>query len=215
SDQKFTYDTLIGTTLVMDRNTLATATFMMGASLGYLSDPYKHISRLNVDGTPSGSVQFERRPDERRYKSLHLRTLHSRTSKGAQGDVVDIAYRWYVDDWSIQSHTLDARYRHDLEGKNSRKNKEYLQGHLRGYYQTAADFYYYGLPVLQPDPPFASADYRLAKLGTVTAGILWGQELIKDLTLTLRGEYLYQWYMETQLSPLGAVLTQAGLYYQF
>ncbi len=213
ADQKLMTDWLFGISRVINRNTLGSMTYMGGFSSGYLTDPYKVVSRLNVDGTPSGSEQFENRPQERDYSSVHFRIIHYRTEKKYKGDVIDISYRYYQDSWDISSHTVDSRYRHDI--KAGRKHHEFWQGHVRLYRQSAADFYTYGLPVLGTDPAFASADYRLATMATATLGLLYGRDFMKDVKVTVRGEYLRQWYMNGKLTPLNAFNVQASLYYAF
>ncbi|MDH5300213.1 MAG: DUF3570 domain-containing protein [Gammaproteobacteria bacterium] len=212
SDQKFMMDWLLGFSSVINRNTLGSMTYMGGFSAGYMNDPYKVISRLNVDGSPSGSEQFEKRPDERNYNSLHWRAVHQRKESQYAGDVVDLSYRFYWDDWEMDSHTLEGRYRHDVKNGS---DGEYWQGHARLYRQSAASFYHYGLPVLSPDPGFASADYRLATAVTSTLGLLYGRKIFKDIDMTVRGEYLRQWYMSGDITPLNAIAVQGSLYYRF
>lgn len=212
SDQKLMMDWLLGVARVINRYTLMSLTYMRGFSSGYLNDPYKRVSRLNVDGTPSGSEQFEKRPEERDYNSVHFGVIHQRKDEKYSGDVIDAGYRYYWDDWDITSHTLDVRYRHDVK---KGKNREYWQGHARLYRQSAASFYTYGLPVLGVDPEFASADYRLSTMATATMGLLYGRNIFKDVKITVRGEYLRQWYLSSKLESLNAFSVQGSLYYNF
>ncbi|MDH5378696.1 MAG: DUF3570 domain-containing protein, partial [Gammaproteobacteria bacterium] len=60
-----------------------------------------------------------------------------------------------------------------------------------------------------------SADYRLSSLATATVGIGWGQKYFKDLQVNVRGEFMYQWYIASELNALQAVSVQGSLYYQF
>jgi len=212
SNDKVMVDGMFGVTQVMNRHSLLTATYMKGFSAGYLNDPYKRVSRLNLDGSPSGSEQFENRPDWRDYNSMHLRLLHQRKDKKYNGDVVDASYRYYWDDWRVTSHTFEGRYRQDYK---KTKDKEYWQAHVRLYRQSAASFYTYGLPVSGTDPEYASADYRLATLATATLGLLYGREVLKNVSVTVRGEFLHQWYLGSPLEDLNALSVQGSLYYRF
>ena len=87
---------------------------------------------------------------------------------------MDTSYRFMSDDWGINSHTIDLKYRKTLP------NRKYLQPHFRLYQQGAADFY---TPFLvSGDEPQsgdtssdASADYRLGEFTGYTIGLEYGQ----------------------------------------
>ena len=51
-----------------------------------------------------------------------------------------------TDDWKIDSHTVELRYRWDLGSFD-------LQPHVRYYMQSAADFYHGALFAGDPDAP--------------------------------------------------------------
>ena len=70
-------------------------------------------------------------------------------------DVLYATYRYYWDDWNVQSHTIDFKYRNELGGES------FWQPHLRYYTQTAAKFFTLGLINGAPLPDFASSDQRL------------------------------------------------------
>ena len=73
-----------------------------------------------------------------------------------------------TDDWGIDSHTLDVRYRWPL-GERS-----YLEPHFRYYTQSHADFYRTSLANGSPLPLNASADYRLGEFDAITFGVKYG-----------------------------------------
>jgi len=217
-DQKLVLDYLLGVTRVLNRRALATLTYMRGLAGGYLTDPYKIFSILKSDGvTPDGATHFENRPESRSTSSVHLRVLRNRSDKKRRGDVIDSNYRYFWDDWGIISHTAELRYRMAVKNKKGKlsPNDEHYTGHLRLYRQSAADFYTYGIPVGQVIPDFVSSDYRLANMATATLGLGWGRDIYKDVKIKLRGEYLYQWYLNSELNPLSALSAQASLYYDF
>jgi len=142
-------------------------------SSGYLSDPYKALSVVDgvsgdaialppADG-PSHLNYYELRPDNRAKHSLYTQAKYY-----MDGKVLDASYRYMTDDWEIDSHTIDLRYRWPLNNGN------YLEPHLRFYIQTAAEFYQLSLVDGEPLPEYASSDYRLGDFDAITAGLKYG-----------------------------------------
>ncbi|MDC4227847.1 MAG: DUF3570 domain-containing protein [Candidatus Manganitrophus sp.] len=121
--------------------------------------------------------------------------------------MVHIAYRYAWDDWGIRSHTADLRYRLELV------RGHYLQGHLRYYTQTAADFYRYSLEEGAPLPQHASADYRLGNLITRSVGVKYGLPLGKRVELSIRAEYMQQHDADDRFPKVDIVFVQATLSY--
>ena len=78
-------------------------------------------------GFPLSEVR-EKRPDLRTRSSVMGSTVYH-----LKDDVLYANYRYYWDDWSVRSHTIDLKYRHDLTSDS------YVLPHGRGYTQTAAD----------------------------------------------------------------------------
>ncbi len=169
SQNKDTIDLLFGITQVIDKNSLFQVNYSYSNSDGYHNDPYKVLSVLGADGNyfddgiSTANVLFENRPDKRTKHSLFSRYKHY-----LDGDVVDLSYRYMTDDWGIDSHTLDLRYRFALSNDN------YIQPHVRYYSQTEADFYKAYLLQTNPTPTYASADYRLAEYDAITLGVEYG-----------------------------------------
>ena len=88
-------------------------------------------------------------------------------------NVVNVYYRYYWDSWGINSHTVDARYRHELG------NTRYIQPHVRVYRQSAANFFTPYLQATSADleadlPNYASADNRLDAMVSYTVGVKYG-----------------------------------------
>jgi hypothetical protein len=69
----------------------------------------------------------ENRPDARTRNSLLAGSV---IAIGA--DVLHVSYRYYWDDWSLESHTADLMYRHDVS------DHSWIQPHLRWYAQNPA-----------------------------------------------------------------------------
>jgi len=155
-----------------------------------------------VDGTSgllTGSryVQ-EQRPDSRTRSSVFWQNKVHLTE-----DVIDVSYRYYRDSWGIRAHTLDFRYRFELPGGM------HLEPHLRGYRQSAADFWHGWLvegrdwtsgtnsTTLQA----ASADPRLAAFTGRTLGLKFGMPLGQGQELSLRVESYRQTYKRPADAP--------------
>jgi hypothetical protein len=176
SDSKTVLDVLLGVTQVLGRYSLLRVNFSYSDSSGYLTDPYKLLSvvdpvtgelvaRTPAPGSegPLGTYRFEKRPDSRRRESLYTEFRHDFTGK-----VLQLSYRYATDDWEVDSHTLETRFRWPLGESN------YLEPHLRYYRQSAASFYRYSLANTGPLPEFASADARLGELDSMTFGVKFG-----------------------------------------
>lgn len=186
-------DLMLGVTQVVSRNLIVQANYSLSDASGYLSDPYKIVSVVDaVNGDviartpppgeigPSHEYLFEKRPDARTKHSLYGQAKYYRNGK-----VLDASYRYMTDDWDIDSHTIDVRYRWPF-GDNA-----YLEPHFRYYTQSAADFYTVSLVEGEPLPAFASNDYRLGEFDAITAGVKYGWQTRNGNQMSIRLE-LYQ-----------------------
>jgi hypothetical protein len=199
SDNKSTLDMIFGVTQVINRRMLMQFNYSLSLVDGYTTDPYKYLSVVNDNGY-SQDIISEGRPDSRTKHSFYVQTKYA-LDKG----VFDISYRYATDDWDINSHTLDSRFRFDLGNNN------YIQPHLRYYQQTAADFYQ---PFLLEDaalPQFASADYRVGEMSAYTVGLKYGQKLANNHEWGVRLEYYQQTPKNSGVSEPG-VLQEIDLY---
>jgi len=221
TDTKTTTDIMLGLTQVINRSTIMQFNLGISDSSGYLTDPYRFISVLQNDGKLSTSLPgasanafpylYEKRPDKRTRNTFFWRTVHHLNE-----DVINVSYRYFTDDWGVDSHTLDFRYRYELGGH------QYLQPHLRYYTQTNADFFVnYLLEGDVASTEFASADYRLSEFVGTTIGLKYGYITGSNSEFTIRAELMNQTYtvkdavlQEQQgldISPdLDAVILQVG-----
>jgi len=167
-------DVVFGVTQIISRNLLMQASYSYSDTSGYLTDPYKIISV--VDGTtgdavpsipagdgPSHVYYYENRPENRVKHSLFTQGKYY-----MGGKVLDLSYRYMTDDWEIDSHTVDLRFRLPLGSRS------YVEPHLRYYSQTAADFYRLSLTDGEPLPEYVSSDHRLGEFDAVTTGLKFG-----------------------------------------
>jgi hypothetical protein len=171
-DSKDLIDLLVGVTQVLSRRSLLEVSYSYGSSDGYLNDPYKFLSVVDpVTGTPvagpAGSgldlYLYENRPDARAKQSLFAEWRHA-----FDRDSMAVNVRLMTDDWGVDSETVEARYRWNINERN------YLEPQVRWYSQSAADFYRTVLFDGDALPRYASADYRLADLDAWTVGAKFG-----------------------------------------
>jgi hypothetical protein len=183
SNDKHARSWLVGTSRVMTRRWLLGATGTYSEEWGYLSDPYKVVSTLDpVTGHTTGALH-ERRPDRRLRRDVLVSSVYHHTT-----DVSYLSYRYYWDDWGVQAHTGDFRIRHDFD------ETHFVQPHVRFSHQGEADFYSYGIVEGSAKPDFATSDYRLGMLNTVTVGATYGFDLASvPGQITVRGEFMRQW----------------------
>jgi hypothetical protein len=174
---------LLGVSRILTRRWMVAVNGTRTMENGYLTEPYKLVSLMNpITGAPVGDLT-DKRPSTRDRSSLLFSSVYHFTD-----DVLYSSYRYYWDSWAVRSHTIDVKYRHVLEGETN-----YIEPLLRFYTQSAARFYTIGLTQGAPLPDFATSDYRLGKLSTVTAGATYGFTLF-DLpgSWTVRAQYIRQ-----------------------
>ena len=187
---RVTWDTIFGVTRVLNRRTLGQINFSTGINEGYLTDPYKLISRtLNLSET---HTYFENRPSSRQRSSVYMSMAHTTR----HDNVMHLSYRYYWDDWDIVSNTIDYRLKFRYEGGF------FIEPHFRYYDQTAANFYMYSIPQeiyqLSGFPEYASADYRLDQMEGKTIGINIGKTFPGEGKLRFRIEQI-EWTYDNSL----------------
>ncbi len=207
--EKNTTDLILGVAHVINRRTVAQANLSYSLSQGYMTDPYKVFSVVDIatDLPISNSSYYEHRPGTRQRISLTLQLNHQLYPGD---DVLHASYRYYTDDWQVDSHTLDFNYRFNLA------NTSYLEPSVRLYTQSKASFYQNeffvnntaGLDPTTLFPEFISADYRLDDMDSITSGIRYGKEVGKDGHLRARLEYMYQSFKHSEFDTNKAIIFQ-------
>ncbi len=180
-EEKNTTDLLLGVTQILSRTTLTQLNYSYSLVDGYMSDPYKIVSEVDaVTGNTTG-YRYEKRPDSRIRQSINWTTAHHLTE-----DVVHFTYRYFWDDWGIDSHTFDLKYRYEIGAGH------YLQPQVRYYMQSAADFYRHSLVDSETLPSYLSSDQRLGEMSSYTIGLKYGFPVFTDGRLSLRVAYMQQ-----------------------
>ncbi len=209
TDTKDILDVVVGVSQVLSRNLVVQANYSYSYSEGYLNDPYRILSIVDgvsgdtIPRTPPAGVEgpshefvFESRPTERTKHSLYTQAKYY-----MDGKVLDVSYRYMTDDWEIDSHTVDLRYRWPLGAS------KYLEPHLRFYSQNEAEFYRLSLIDGATLPANASTDYRLGDFDAITAGIKFGWKTRNDNDMSIRVE----WYQQSGSVPANLIIgNQAG-----
>ena len=182
TNSKRVTDLLLGVSQVLTRRWIVSLDGSRTFEKGYLTEPYKLISIVDpASGEPEFDVT-DNRPSERTRSSGLLSSAYHFTH-----DIGYASYRYYWDTWGIRSNTLDLKYRHDLE------DDWYIEPHIRYYRQTAADFFVTGISDRLAPPEYATADYRLGRLTTLTVGANFAFHVGDSPSLwNLRAEYIRQ-----------------------
>ena len=140
----------MGLSQVVNKNLLVGAGLGFSVYDGYLSDPYK----LTV---VEGSAVRDSRPDSKEQLSLdfRLRQYIERFSASVHAD-----YRFYDNDWGVNSHTLGLGWHQNV-------NTWLLSLGIRWYDQSAANFYSNFYSEARDDG-YHSSDYRLSAYGALS-----------------------------------------------
>lgn len=186
SDTKTTTDLMFGLTQVINRRMLVQMNYSYSVVDGYLTDPFKIISVINDQGISQDYI-YEKRPSTRVKQSTFLQSMYH-----FEHNILDLSYRYMWDDWDITSHTIDSRLRIPVHLFSTKES--YIQPHIRFYKQTAAQFYQPYLLEQQQNlnVDYASADYRIGQMVTLTLGVKYGVFLAKGNELSFRLEYYQQ-----------------------
>lgn len=173
---------LFGVSRILSRRWMMSVDASRTTESGYLTEPYKVVSVMDPQtGMPLRELTDER-PSTRARSAVLVSSVYHLTD-----DILYASYRYYWDSWSVRSQTLDVKYRRDLG------DDWYLEPHVRYYQQSAAKFFTIGLVDGPALPDFATADYRLGALRTLTAGTSFVFHLFDSpAEWTVRAEYIRQ-----------------------
>ncbi|VAW71514.1 FIG01057804: hypothetical protein [hydrothermal vent metagenome] len=170
---------------IINKNSLMQFKYSFSDASGYLNDPYKILSLIDNQNINSLGATvdylYENRPRQREIQSVYLAY-----KLNVQGSVVDLSYRYYWDEWDINSNTLDMKYRIKLD------QRFFLQPHLRIYGQSSAEFYRHSLNTSEVLPEYASADLRLGEFAAYTVGFRYGKAYSEGRSHTIGVEYYTQ-----------------------
>lgn len=185
TDYKTGNELFFGLNQIINQNSLFQIRLNSSKFSGYLTDGYKILSVIDDKNEGSlGATQrniFENRPEKRKMSSIYLAYKHALPT-----GIFDLSYRFYDDDWDIQSHTTEVAFQHTL------KDNLFFKPTLRAYQQSAASFYFHSLPGSEAIPAFASADYRLAEFDAYTLSLEFGKKFSFNRKQSLMLQYYAQ-----------------------
>jgi len=164
---------------------------------GYLDNPYLNVVRNYKEGG-TADIVGEKRPD--------TKTAYGTAIKYAKSfqDVVTLhlGYRYYADDWGINSHTVDSDLYYEVT------NKWIFGIGLRGYTQTKSDFFSSSITHFT-DEIYASSDLRLSDFNSVTYKGSVDYKISDDLHINFGANYY------DQTTGLTAINIVTGFMYNF
>lgn len=155
--EKWSVDLFAGLSQLLSRTSAIQGTLNYKHSDGYLSDPYKAIKGFALNDV----IVSDRRPDQKDQVSLLLRYRHH--FEPITGSL-HTDYRFYVDDWGVNSHTVEMGWHQNLFGWLT------IVPGVRYYTQSQADFYDTVLQAgtIESTPGDRSSDYRLSPYGAIS-----------------------------------------------
>jgi len=134
---------------------------------GFLNNPYRVVNY--DDGAGGRAQQPEIYPRTRTSSALTLRTKYYLPWRAA----ASAEYRFFADTWGIDAHTFKVGYTHPLSGGLL------LEGNVRHYTQTAADFYSDLFPFANAQN-FMARDKELSTFSSNTLGIKVSYDVVKN-----------------------------------
>ena len=176
NEDKRTDEIHAGVSQLLDPKTVLALDLTYAYDRGYLNDQYRGVLFANetqLDPT-SPALEPESRPRHRDRYSVLASVLREVTS--LQGSV-EGSYRFYVDSYGIAAHTAQLGW-HQKIGP-----RLLVSPGFRYYWQTAANFYAPQWPDYSTRPTYYSADYRLSRLETLTAGVDVSWRVLEHVTL--------------------------------
>ena len=139
---------------ILNKNTLLQISAGMSEKSGYLSDPYKMV--VTQDGLIGDS-----RPDNKSSKTIAAQLRYFVDPLDA---ALHLDYRFYNDDWEIDSHTIDLAWYQNLPF-----DIQFIPS-VRLYSQSQSYFYQVFYSQNRADSLY-STDYRLSEYGATTLGL--------------------------------------------
>jgi len=208
-------DLLLGVTQVVSRRWITQLNGSLEHAGGYQTDPYKIVTEVDPLGYDAAGIYvYESRPQSRNRYALYWDNKYA-----FDRDMLEASLRVTRDTWGIRSGTVELRYRLNLGDLG------YFEPHLRGYRQTAADFFHFYLPQ-GATAGYASADPRLGGFTGETFGVKYGLPVGETGEVSFRVERYTQHATDRSSSLPGlqgldlnpgiqALIIQAGLRFTF
>lgn len=194
----------LGLSQVLNKNALLQLSANYSSQSGYLTNPYKYVyvrGEITAEeyyelsqATAPGDIDWntitslevvglelfrEVRPDLRNQFSFLTRLNQYLPAADA---ALHVDYRYYFDDWGIDSHTLELKWLQQLPWGIT------VTPNLRYYSQSQADFFapYFLAP---RSDGYYSSDFRLSGYGALGGGLTVSKQFNRGIRLELGMEY--------------------------
>jgi hypothetical protein len=181
--------------------TIAQLSYTFSYNSGYEASPYRFVPVQDMTDMTTLLKVPETEPDQRfRHAFVVGLNRHLFTDTSIQGD-----YRFYFDNWGVQSHTIQLRYFVNFKDVTLRLRERF-------YYQQGASFY---KPHYEEVEPYMVTDRELSTFWSnlVGAKISWRLPWVsRALSLEVKGDFFYFGYIDFPLlsNRVGATV-EAGL----
>ena len=153
----------LGISQIISKNFLLAMNFESVIDEGYLNNPYRSYRYLNSAGDVAFREEFY--PRTHNSDAVALRGLYYLPYRAS----IRAEYRTFGDSWDIQATSGELRYIHPIE-----KWGLTLEGKLRTYSQTQAEFYsdlFLTEDVANPPIEFRARDKEMSEFSTGTFGL--------------------------------------------
>lgn len=185
----------LGITQIIDETSLVKASVYYGNENGYLSNPYYNIVRTNGNTT---DIVSETRPDSKLSYGFNLKYIKA----FSQTITSKFKYKYYIDDWDINSNTIDINNYYEI-------NDKFIFGFgFRYYTQSEAEFYNESIAYFT-DEVYASHDDRLSSFNSMT------YKTSLDYKYSDQTSYNLSFNIYDQSTDLKTTYSSIGLKYKF
>lgn len=157
----------LGISQILTKDLLIALNFESVIDSGVLNNPYRQVRALDQDTSFSTAVfQPENYPETRNSDAFAIRGLYYLPYRASVG----LEFRSFSDSWGIQAKSYELKYVHPIESLGL-----IVEGKIRTYNQTQADFYNDLFPYKEPDTnnliEFRARDKEMGTFDTSTFGL--------------------------------------------
>lgn len=168
------------------------------SSKGYLASPYRFIKQ-----SAHLPLTQESLPDSRKGKAYSLRMVKELNSTTS----LNIAYRYYSDDWNISSHTINTELYKDLR-------KDYTLGSRLRLYRQRESAFTKDITSYDGSEKYIPIDYKYSAFNSYMAGIniIYNLETKKLRNYKIKGsldyyrtsdnDFINYWYGKSYIEAL-------------
>ena len=188
--------TELGLTQILDENSLTKVSIFYTNEDGYLSNPYMNVVRGYTSESSLVDVVAENKPDTRESYGAVLQYISALSNRLS----VNTSYRFYNDDWDINSHTISSEIYYEFT------NDLRVGAGLRYYNQSEANFY---SNTFFSNEEYASSDERMRSFDAIGYKSSLDYRVSKALSTNIGFNYY------DQLDSFNAIYLNLGLKYRF